>query len=51
MAAMAVDEQMSHLMARYMVGMGAAAGLDDMVEFVRRWRPDLVIASSRSARR
>ncbi len=39
------DERMSHLMAHYMVGMGAAARLDDVLAFVRGWKPDLVVSS------
>ncbi|WP_134728517.1 glycosyltransferase [Amycolatopsis nivea] len=45
MAGMTADERLSHLVAEYMVGLGAAARLDAMVEFVRDWRPDLVIAN------
>ncbi|MFD2468491.1 glycosyltransferase [Amycolatopsis silviterrae] len=45
MAGMTADERLSHLVAEYMVGFGAAARLDDMVEFVRDWRPDLVVAN------
>ncbi|MFE3175910.1 glycosyltransferase [Amycolatopsis sp. NPDC059090] len=45
MAGMTADERLSHLVAEYMVGLGAAARLDDMVEFVRDWQPDLVIAN------
>ncbi|ATY15339.1 glycosyltransferase [Amycolatopsis sp. AA4] len=45
MAGMTPDERLSHLVAEYLVGLGAAARLDDMVEFVREWRPDLVIAN------
>ncbi|MGW7539043.1 glycosyltransferase [Amycolatopsis sp. NPDC054798] len=45
MAGMTADERLSHLVAEYMVGLGAAARLDDMVEFVRDWQPDLVVAN------
>ncbi|WP_409462148.1 glycosyltransferase [Amycolatopsis sp. GA6-003] len=45
MAGMTADERLSHLVAEYLVGLGAAARLDGMVEFVRDWRPDLVIAN------
>ncbi|MBB1159171.1 glycosyltransferase [Amycolatopsis dendrobii] len=45
MAGMTADERLSHLVAEYMVGLGAAARLDDMVGFVRDWQPDLVIAN------
>ncbi|MFB9923476.1 glycosyltransferase [Amycolatopsis halotolerans] len=45
MAGMTAAERLSHLVAEYMVGLGAAARLDDMVEFVRDWRPDFIIAN------
>ncbi|WP_370933485.1 glycosyltransferase [Amycolatopsis sp. cg13] len=45
MAGMTADERLSHLVAEYLVGLGAAARLDDMVEFVRDWRPDFIIAN------
>ncbi|WP_116205796.1 glycosyltransferase [Amycolatopsis circi] len=45
MAGMTADERLSHLVAEYMVGLGAAERLDDMVDFVRDWQPDLVIAN------
>ncbi|GAA3559410.1 glycosyltransferase [Amycolatopsis ultiminotia] len=45
MADMTPEQRLSHLIAEYMVGMGAAARLDDMVAFVRDWRPDLVVAN------
>ncbi|WP_020664167.1 glycosyltransferase [Amycolatopsis benzoatilytica] len=45
MAGMNAEQRLSHLIAEYLVGLGAAARLDDMVEFVRDWRPDLVIAN------
>lgn len=45
MAGMTADERLSHLVAEYIVGLGAAARLDDMVEFVRDWRPDFIITN------
>jgi len=45
MAGMTADERLSHLIAEYLVGIGAATRLDDMVAFVRAWQPDLVIAN------
>ena len=45
MAGMTADQRLSHLIAEYLVGRGAAERLDDMVEFVRDWQPDLVVAN------
>lgn len=45
MAGMTADERLSHLVAEYMVGLGAASRLDDMVGFVREWQPDLVVSN------
>ncbi|PKV93465.1 UDP:flavonoid glycosyltransferase YjiC (YdhE family) [Amycolatopsis echigonensis] len=45
MAGMTADERLSHLVAEYLVGLGAASRLDDMVDFVREWQPDLVISN------
>jgi UDP:flavonoid glycosyltransferase YjiC (YdhE family) len=39
------DERLSHLMAHFMVGIGAAGRLDDMLAFVRDWTPDLVVSN------
>ncbi|QWF83259.1 glycosyltransferase [Amycolatopsis sp. CA-230715] len=39
------DEKLAHMLAHYMVGMGAAARVADLLGFVREWRPDLVITN------
>ncbi|AHH97187.1 glycosyltransferase [Kutzneria viridogrisea] len=42
---MSAEQRLSHIVAHYMVGIGAAARLDDMLAFVREWRPGLVVAN------
>ncbi|GAA1967771.1 glycosyltransferase [Amycolatopsis minnesotensis] len=39
------DEKFAHMMAHYMVGIGAAGRVGDLLDLVRDWRPDLVITN------
>lgn len=40
------DQRFAHMFAHYMVGIGAADRLEDMLTFVRGRRPDLIVTSA-----
>lgn len=45
LASLSRDERLAHLVAHYMVEISAAERLDDMLDLVRDWAPDLVITN------